>query len=282
LKLTGSAVLELDDTFVYGQDGVKNYLHKGYDDLDRSSQSKEKATISMTITINNVDQETCGHFLWDLAHKAIRDKFRFDFDASANLLHNTKVSISVDEFEAHHTIVMRAFEYLSKEDRDQTREIGVYLVGWLPYHLDHLRQLEDEDKGALMPDEQLEIGHNLYKLFSDNKLLRRHKEMFDQTYWTASEMEDIQRWLMDSAVVRRLDKRWRDEVQLAVRPTRGYLRELVEMIIEGFLKERSWGPLNCYDWIAEFMKAVSCAPNHCQPIHFSIFLKRVTHGTGLN
>ncbi|KAJ7292752.1 hypothetical protein C8J57DRAFT_1043303 [Mycena rebaudengoi] len=248
-----SAVFKLEDQYVYGKDGVREYLQKEKDTSRKSSQSKERPTISMTITINNVDEEVCGHFLWDLAHKAIRDKFKFDFDATSNALHNSQAVIALDEFEAHHTIVMRAFEYLSKEHSDQTKEIGGYLVTWLPHHLNRLRELEDEEKGTLMPDEQLEIGQNLYKLFQDEGVFRRHRASFEGTWWEEEEMEYVQKWLMDSAVVRRLEKRWRDEVQQAVSPTKGYLRKLVRMVVEGFLRERSWGVQNAYFWIEKFM-----------------------------
>ncbi|KAJ7764439.1 hypothetical protein B0H14DRAFT_371048 [Mycena olivaceomarginata] len=250
-----SAVLKLEDQYVYGKDGVRDYLQKEKDMSGKSSQSKERPTISMTITINNVDQELCGHFLWDLAHKAIRDKFKFDFDATSNALRNSQAAIALDEFEAHHTIVTRAFEYLSKEHSDQTKEIGRYLVSWLPYHLDCLRQLEDEEKGMLMPDELLDIGQNLYKLFQDEGVFRRHRASFEGTLWLEKEMEDVQKWLMNSAVVRRLDKRWRDEVQLAVSPTRGYLKKIARMVVEEFLRERSWGVQNAYFWIESFMGA---------------------------
>jgi hypothetical protein len=169
-------------------------------------------------------------------------------------MQNSRAAIALDEFEAHHTIVMRAFEYLSKEHSDQTKEIGKYLVNWLPYHLDRLRQLEDEEKGTLMPNERLEIGQNLYKLFQDESVFRRHRASFEGTWWLEEEMECVQKWLMDSAVVRRLDKRWRDEVQLAISPTRGYLRKLVRMVVEGFLREKSWGVHDAYYWIANFMR----------------------------
>ncbi|KAJ7368513.1 hypothetical protein DFH08DRAFT_676529 [Mycena albidolilacea] len=255
IKSKYSAVLKLEDNHVYGKDGVRDYLQKEKDTSGKSSQSKERSTISMTITINNVDQDLCGHFLWDLAQKAIRDKFKFDFDAASNALHNSQAVIALDEFEAHHTIVTRAFEYLSKEHSDRTKEIGKYLVTWLPYHLNRLRRLEDERKGMLMPDEQLEIGQNLYKLFQDEGVFRRHSVSFEGTWWWEEEMEYVQEWLMDSAVVRRLDKRWRGEVQLAVSPTTGYLKKLVRMVVEGFLRERSWGVQNAYYWIEEFMGA---------------------------
>ncbi|KAH0522734.1 hypothetical protein TsFJ059_006533 [Trichoderma semiorbis] len=256
IKNKYSAVLKLDDGCVFGQDGVKEYLRKDIDSSGRASNTKDRATISMTITINNVDQELCGHFLWDLAHKAIRDKFNFNLDGDAsNALHGGRDTIAVDEFEAHHTIVTRAFEYLSKSPREQTENIGPYLVTWLPFHLSRLRQLEDDDQGSLMPSEQSEIGQNLYKLFKNDEVFLRHKESFQDAWWRVSEIEDLQKWLMDSAIMRRLDKRWRDEVQLAASPTRGYLKELVRVIIQGFLRERSWNIYSACQWLLQLMKA---------------------------
>ncbi|KAL6699579.1 hypothetical protein J3F84DRAFT_404601 [Trichoderma pleuroticola] len=256
IKNKYSAVLKLDDGCVFGQDGVKEYLRKDIDSSGRSSNTKDRATISMTITINNVDQELCGHFLWDLAHKAIRDKFNFNLDGDAsNALHGGRGTIAVDEFEAHHTIVTRAFEYLNKPPREQTENIGPYLVTWLPFHLSRLRQLEDDDQGSLMPSEQSEIGQNLYKLFKTGEVFLRHKASFQDAWWIVSEIEDLQKWLMDSAIMRRLDKRWRDEVQLAASPTRGYLKELVRVIIEGFLRERSWEITSACHWLLRLIRA---------------------------
>ncbi|KAL7941231.1 hypothetical protein V8C42DRAFT_335700 [Trichoderma barbatum] len=257
IKNKYSAVLKLEDGCVFGQDGVEDYLRKEIDSSSPSSRSNDRATISMTITINNVDQELCGHFLWDLAHKAIRDKFNFNLDGDAsNALHGgNRGTIAVDEFEAHHTIVTRAFEYLSKPPREQTEKIGSYVVCWLPYHLNRLRQLEDDDQGALMPSEQYEIGQNLYKLFKGGEVFLRHKESFQHAWWIVEEIEDLQKWLMDSAVMRRLDKRWRDEVQLAPSPIRGYLKELTRVIIEGFLRERSWEVISACNWLSQLIKA---------------------------
>ncbi|KAI1172030.1 hypothetical protein F4777DRAFT_23270 [Nemania sp. FL0916] len=250
-----SAVLEIDGTNVFGQDGVKEYLHKRKEKPDGSSQPEERSTISMTITINNVDQELCGHFLWDLAQKAIRDKFRFDFDTASNSLHSNSVAIAVDEFEANHTIVMRTFDYLAAEPTDQTIKIGEYLINWLPYHLNRLIELEDEEKGALLPDEQMDIGRNLYQLFKDEECFKRHRSTFEHTFWTAEEMEDIQKWLMNATVVRKLDKKWRDGVRLAPSLTRGFMKDFVKMVVTGLVRERSWNSANASSWIAEFMKA---------------------------
>jgi len=268
-----SAVLKLEDGYVYGKDGVQEYLEttlkgsrSGKPAQQGAGASSSRPTISMTITINNVDQEVCGHFLWDLAHKAIRDKFKFDFDTASNAALHSGVSqavISVDEFEAHRTIVDRAFTYLLHEQpKDEgTNNIGVYFACWLPHHLARLRQLEfddEEDSRGLTPSKQSEIGQNLYRIFSDDKVFVRHKERFEVAYWTIAEMESLQEWLMDSAVLRRVDRNWRRKVQQAVSPTRGVLLEFVKTIIRGLLRERTWDVSNAYDWIEEFMGLVSC------------------------
>ncbi|KAI8943991.1 hypothetical protein F4801DRAFT_601290 [Xylaria longipes] len=254
IKNKYNAVLKLAGTTVSGHDGVKEYFQTVNDERNKPSHSRDRATISMSITINNVDQELCGHFLWDLAQKAIRDKFKFDFDNTSNTLHGSQGTIFVDEFEAHRTIVTRAFEYLNKEPRDETIVIGRYLCSWLPYHLDRLRELRDEDKGELMVDEQLEIGRNLYKLLKPGGLFLRHKNIFGQIWWTMEEIEDLQKWLMDSAVVRKLDKTWREEVQSAVSPMQGFLKHFAKLVVEGFLRERTWGLENSWGWIDEFMR----------------------------
>ncbi|KAJ7678125.1 hypothetical protein DFH06DRAFT_1422671, partial [Mycena polygramma] len=242
-----SSLLKIEDNYVYSQDGLKEYLEK--EKVSSSQASYSKKSISMTITIKDVDQEICGNFLWDLAHKAIREKFSFDFaTASPNTL-----SISVDEFESHHTILKQAFEYLGKDPEEQTDSIGPYLVSCLPLHLARLRDLEDQDVAALKPSEQFEIGQNLWRLFKDAEIFQRHKAVFEQVFWTADDMESVKRWLMDSAIVRRLeDKTWRDEVQRAT-PTRGFMRPLVGIVARGFLRERSWNAENAYDWIKELM-----------------------------
>ncbi|KAK2739652.1 neutral amino acid permease [Colletotrichum kahawae] len=79
-----SAILRIeDDCYVYLQDGMEEYLQKVKTSSGQSQQSKGGSTISVTISINNVDQELCGNFLWDLADMAIRNKFKFNFDGEA-------------------------------------------------------------------------------------------------------------------------------------------------------------------------------------------------------
>ncbi|KAK7739678.1 hypothetical protein SLS53_005645 [Cytospora paraplurivora] len=249
-----SAVLKIDGNSVYIEDRVKELLQRGKDTPAKSSQDKRQATISMTITINNVDQEVCGNFFWDLAQKAIRDKFKFDFNATSNALGSNQAIIGVEEFDAHRTIVKLAFKYLKQKPEGQTKDIGEYLIGWLPYHLGRLGTFEDEEKESLAPDEKLEVGRNLYDLFKDNRLFERHRESFDRVLWWPEEIEIVQGWLHDPAVVRRVDKQWKDEMKLAINPTRGFLKGWVSMVLEGFLRKRSGHVGNAYRWIVQFMQ----------------------------
>lgn len=214
----------------------------------------------MTITINKVDQDLCGHFLWDLADMAIRDKFKFNLNGdSLNAVgtNNVQNAVVLDEFEANHSIVVQAFKYLSKEPLEQTKDIGQYLLLRLPYHLNQLRKLEDDDQGALTPHQRLEIGQNLYKLFKDDVLVQRHKATFQQSCWTAADIMDVQKWMSDTAVTRRLDRKWQDKLQAAVNPTKGYLEELVRVVVQGLLKDRTWEVSSACIWLKEFIAVVS-------------------------
>ena len=239
---------------MYSQDGVEDYLQQGTGNLGRPTHSGDGPTVSMTITINNVDQELCGHFFWDLAHKALRDNFKFDFNAAS---FNRARRIAVDEFQAHHNIVLSAFKYLGGGQEDQTEDIGTYLVSWLPHHLGRLRQLEDENRGELNPGERFEIGHNLHMIFKHEQVIQRHKDAFEQTFWWVEEIEMVQKWLMDSSVVRKLDSSWRDDVQRATGPTEGFLRGLVNLVVQGFLRDRTWEAQNALNWSGEFIGTVS-------------------------
>lgn len=251
-----SAILKLEDGYVYAQDDVASYLKKRTNDSAKALQSPERPTISMTIKIDNVDQELCGHFFWDLAQQTIRQNFKsFNFDTASNTLDTSRHTIAVDEFTAHHTIVTRAFDYLDQQSTVQTQHIGSHLVFWLPYHLDRLRQLENEDKGTLMPSEKLRLGRNLYELFKNRETFARHLESFKPSYWTAKEMGQVKVWLMDSGIVRKLEPKWLNEIQRAVNPVRGFLKELVGTVLEGLLRDRSWDVSYAYAWIKEFMEA---------------------------
>lgn len=253
------AVLKLDEGYVFAQDGVEEYLQKEKKALDKSSQAKDRATVSMTITINRMDEEHCRHFLWDLAHKGIRDNFKFDFDTPSTTQHGSHSAIAVSEFEAQHTLVRRSFQYLNSEPSDNTKDIGPYIVCWLPHHLGRLRQLEDEMQGLLMPEEKYEIGENLYQLFRSPDIIQRHKRDFEREggLWWADEMAEFQKWFEDPVVVRKLDKKWRDSVQKTRNPMKGYLKHLVRMVVEGFLRGRDWNVQNAIYWISEFIDAVS-------------------------
>ncbi|KAK7994744.1 Nacht and tpr domain containing protein [Apiospora arundinis] len=225
------AVLKLEGDCVLVQDNVKEILQRGKDSRHRLSFSQDGPTISMNITINKVDQEFCQHFLWDLAQKSIREKFSFNFDESSNRLLSSENTIEVDEFEAHHSIVRHALEFMARVQSDETKAIGRYLVAWLPFHLKQLQNLEQEEKGELTPMQKRAIADGLYHMFQTDNVFRRHQYSFegDFVYWYPSEMQQVHEWFMDSAAVRNIDKKWLREVKLASNPTRGYMRPLVRL-----------------------------------------------------
>ena len=212
----------------------------------------------MTISIKNAGQEHCSRFLWDLAEKCVMEKFDFDKAIMSSRSRGVGV-IGVDEFEAHHTIVKRTFDYLGSKASDQTEAVGNLLVTWLPYHLGRLRGLEDNGKGDLTPYDKFRIGDGLFMLFQNDSVLIRHRASFERTWWFADEMQTIHNWLMDPVVVRNLGE-WRDRIQMTTSWTNGYLEAWAKTIVEGVLRSRNWDIRNGYSWIAEFMKAVSFLP----------------------
>ncbi|KAI8182977.1 hypothetical protein KHU50_002262 [Colletotrichum sp. SAR 10_65] len=264
-----SAILSIEDEYyVYLQDGVEEYLQKVDTSSGQSQQSTGGSTISMTISINNVDQELCGNFLWDLADMAIRNKFKFNFDGEAfNPAHSSKTPLAVDELEANYTIVTQAFKYLSNEPTDATQNVGRYVVEFLPYHLNRVRELEDEDKGMLRDDQRSDIGQGLYKIFKDDTVFQRHIKIWQDIEWSVDEMRAIQTWLMDSAAVRKVDRKWRTAVQRASSPITGYLNELVKTVLRGLLRQRSWQMYNASKWLKRFMELdqVQPAPSPISP-----------------
>ncbi|KAH0432134.1 NACHT and TPR domain-containing protein [Colletotrichum camelliae] len=261
-----SAILRIeDDCYVYLQDGVEEYLQKVKTSSEQSQQSKGGSTISMTISINNVDQEVCGNFLWYLADMAIRNKFKFNFDGEAfSPAHSSKRPIAVDKLEANYTIVTQAFKYLSNEPADGTQNVGRYVIEMLPFHLNRIRKLEDEDKGMLRDDQRSEIGQGLYKIFRDDTVFKRHIKIWQDIAWSVGDMRAIQTWLMDSAAVRKVDRKWRTAVQRVPSPVTGYLKELVKMVLQGLLRQRSWQMYNASKWLKRFMRLDQIQPASSQ------------------
>lgn len=169
----------------------------------------------MTINVKNVDLELFGNFLWDLSDRAIRERFNFELKSTSDSLHD-HTTISVDEFEAHYTIVERAFQYLEQEPTDQTKGIGQYLINWLLDHLECLRLLKDHDRGRLTADQHSNIVQSLYKLFRNPEMIERHRESFAGGIWWADEMISVREWFMDAttaAVIRKQNNPWCDRVR---------------------------------------------------------------------
>lgn len=271
IKNKYDAIFKIEDEggFVDVQDAVSEFLREKSVTPRRPPQSEEQATISMTITIHNVDQETCGNFLWDLALKSNRDKFKFDFDADSANKSQATIQIAADELEAHHTIVLSTFKFLEGECNDQNKILGEYLVNWLPHHLNRLRVLRDEELRDLKKREYQSIGQNLYKLFNDNKIFERHKAILHKTYWDVWELEEIQDWLRDPTVVRGIqDKPWKDRVKNVNSPSRGYLQCFTRMMVESMLKETRYDAVAAFSWVRHLIDAVSSSylVRSCRPV----------------
>jgi hypothetical protein len=254
-------VLKVDGGEVHVQDIALDFLGNTDTESAAPLERRESATISMTITVKNVDVETCGNFLWDLAHKANRDRFNFDFGAYQ--ASNTAAKIAVDELDAHHTIVLKAFQYLNEEPNERTSDLGNYLICWLPDHLAALRRLQEDKNRFLRPQEYQEIGQNLYTLFKDETIFERHRSKFETVFWTVIDMKEIREWLTDASVMRAVqDKTWRNHVKHTISPATGYLRFFTRLIVESLLRGRSCNVQQSFLWVTNLKNAVS-TPTSC-------------------
>lgn len=63
IKNKYSTVLKIENGYVHVQDIALDFLKKADITSAASQEPGDSATISMTITIHNVDRETCGNFL---------------------------------------------------------------------------------------------------------------------------------------------------------------------------------------------------------------------------
>lgn len=250
-------ILGEHDGFVYVKDVIRDYLMKTSDTSRTPPPTEQDSLISMTITVKNVDQETCGNFLWDLAHKSNREKFKFDFQEAFNANNSSQTTIAVDEIDAHHTIVQRIFKYLRHESGDQTTEFGTYAFQYLPHHLRRLLSLYHKRQGPLRPHELQEIGKNLYVLFKDNEVFQSHKAIIEKVYWDVKDMEAIRDWLTESWVVMGIeDMPWRDQVKQVYSPARSYLQNFARWIVENLLRKRSGANQSTFAWLQQLMQAV--------------------------
>ncbi|KAJ0122476.1 neutral permease protein [Diaporthe amygdali] len=231
IKNKYSKVLKIENGNVHVQDLALDFLKKADITSAASQEPEDSATISMTITINNVDRETCGNFLWDLAHKANRQKFNFDFEA--HQVGNSTARIAVDELDAYHTIVLRTFQYLNEEPNERTSDIGIHLAAFLPDHLAGIRHLQEDENQFLRPQQYQEIGQNLYTLFKDGTIFERHRANFERIFWNVQDLKEIRDWLTDTSVMRGVqDKSWRNQVKNTISPANGYLRYFARPLLK--------------------------------------------------
>lgn len=256
IKNNYSTVLKIENGNVHIQDIALDFVKKADVTSQASQGPGDSSTISMTITIHNVDRETCGNFLWDLAHKANRQKFNFDFEAQQ--AGNSTARIAVDELEAYHTIILKTFQCLNEEPNEQTKDIVGHLACFLPNHLAGIRHLQEEKNQFLRPHEYQEIGQNLYTLFKDGTIFDRHRDKFERMFWNVDDLREIREWLTDNSFMRGVqDKSWRNQVKSTVSPANGYLRYIARSMVESLLRGRRCEVWQASYWVLQLKDAVS-------------------------
>lgn len=255
-----STLLKVEDNWLYLRPGFWKPLQERH--VPQQDASSEKGPkISATITITNVDQEICQHFLWDIAHMAIRDKFRFNFDdeSAHRRLEHTK--ISANAFEAHHHIVQQTFKFLENEPDELTSDLGPYMLQVLPTHLRYLRKDGSEH---LLPRDKVDIGHKIWDLFESDRVVKRHKLVFGKFVWDKADTEEFRTWLDDPVATRLVSQKWLRDATLDVDSGPKFLSELRTTVVKQWLEGRDWNEANAHDWVKTFMFLVCVlSPSIC-------------------
>ena len=255
-----SAILKLDGELVKTQEGVEDYVQQMAKPVDHKASLQDGPRISMTITINQVDQRRCAHFLWDLTQMAMRDDFRFVFpsDSGSTVHHDGDSTIALDEFDMNRDIALHAIDYIMSEPDERTKEIGQYLIYWLPHHLQKIHELE-HDSQEVTRAEKCKIGKGFYELFTIDTVMRRHKDTLGQIFWTEKEMQEIRIWVTDHTALTSLeDENWTSAmIKSAMDLETGFLKNLVKLVLEELLRAKVWDVTNACTWLQQFAHLVS-------------------------
>jgi len=251
-----SSILKYED-YVSILDGVDEVVQNERS-TTRNTIAAGGPKISATITITDVDQEVCQHFLWDLAHKGIREKFKFDFDAPSSLQRRKKAEISVNEFDAHLSIVLQTFKFIEAEPNERTKAIGRYILQYLPSHLKHLSDMQGIN--TLLDSDKRDIGHFLFDLFESDRTFVNHKDIFECFTWDVQDVDVFRKWFDDPVATKSIYKKWLREARTRESPQPGFLRELMNVVVKHWLRDRSWNAGNAYDWVASFYSMVCYLP----------------------
>lgn len=152
---------------------------------------------------------------------------------------------------------MLTLKYLKEEEKPPTKELGGYLLRYLPCRLHCLEELEQKGDGSLLPADKLEIGLGLYRIFTDSAIVERHQASFERALWGEEDMKTMGRWLTDSSVVMKIrDSEWKDMCRFQ-NPSDGFLKEWANQITHQFLRSRVWQAEAACAWVHELISVVS-------------------------
>lgn len=225
---------------------------------DTRAKVEETPRITATITITKANLRVAQNFLWNLCEKGVMDKFEFNESAAATTIKDT---IRVNEFDAHLWMIKQSLKLLSAEPEERTTALAKYVLGYLPNHLDALREhpkfidLEEEEKG--------EIGHGVYLFIGDGDILEKFWRANGPpgTNWILQD-DDIGvmwKWLEDPSATRYLgkkDKEWLESIKRNPNPDRSLLLPIVKMVAKHWLLDREWEVQTTFEWVRSFLEMV--------------------------
>lgn len=224
----------------------------------RGEDDEAKFDISITITKANLTK--VQRFLWNLSMKLeeTQDRFGFQHLEDKTKMHGT---IQVNEFDSYMALLDRTFDLLADEPTKATEAIATYLIGFLPEHLEALKEAPTSQ--PLTVAEKQRIGEGLYSIFATGDVIEKHwSNCGFPVRWNKRkyELDIFCDWFKDPEVTSKLgvmDRRWLSNVITSKDTYRGLLINIMTMLAKHLFREREWDVLRPYNWIKEFVIWVS-------------------------
>ncbi|OTA57974.1 hypothetical protein K449DRAFT_398189 [Hypoxylon sp. EC38] len=213
-------------------------------------------TFTATITITKGDLRSVQSYLWSLSQKVdylAHNTFGFEQIAEHKGMKN---NIQINKVDGHLTIVRRTFSLLATEPNKDTQVLGLYLLAYLPYHLNELLE-NATGYDELTPSQKQERGEGLFSLFVTGETIEKHWDACVDVKWfrDPGEVETFRKWLEDPTATShlgRLDREWLKKIKNSSNPNQALLENIMRTVAWHWLCDRKWAAAKAFKWLRGF------------------------------
>jgi hypothetical protein len=225
---------------------------------DKQRESADDPKITATITISNANVKAAQRFFWDLNHHSFLEGFTFK--SGSQFYDTIPAKIQVYVVDAHFEIIKRAFDFFCQPSvDDRAKDIGYYLMAYIPSHLDSLYAATGFDE--LQEKDKQYIGSCITEIFSAGDWIEKSWDFRGWTQWYRNS-EDIAifwKWLDDPKATSHLGslgKSWLARLKNETDRNQALLTPIMTTIARHWLQDTDWDPWDAYTWINGFLEMV--------------------------